>query len=68
MMVRQKPYKLGDVVRVKNVLSYPLPPGLKPGTKVRVVGFDVGRRIVRNKRGEWSVSCTNIDSGFEQCR
>jgi hypothetical protein len=46
-MIRQKPYRIGDLVKVKHVHGgYPLPAGLPEGATVRVLAFDIGYRDV----------------------
>jgi hypothetical protein len=42
MRCRQKLARPGDVFPVFHSHSYPLPPGLQPGTPVKLVSFDCG--------------------------
>jgi hypothetical protein len=66
MMIRQKAYRVGDLVRVRNVLSYPLPAGLADGMRVRVVAISPGARVVAREGARWEVAMVNIESGYER--
>jgi hypothetical protein len=67
MMVAQKPNKVGDVVKVKDILGYSLPFGLSDGDEVKVIAIEVGFRVVEGRGNRWVVQNPNIDSGFEPC-
>jgi hypothetical protein len=68
-MVRVKPHKIGDVVRVHHVPGgYRLPDGLPAGAEVRVVAFDHAYRIVERDGREFRIYMANVDSGLEPCR
>lgn len=64
-MIQVRPYRVGDMVRVRPVRGgYPLPDGLPPGAWVRVKAFDHSYRVVQWRGREFRVYMANIDSGF----
>jgi hypothetical protein len=64
-MIHQKPYQIGETVRVHHVHGgYRLPDGLPDGALVRVLAFDVGYRDVEYQGRTFQVAMACIDSGF----
>jgi hypothetical protein len=56
--------KPGTWVTVKHCAnSYPLPSGLEPGLRVKVVRFDAGFYTVESKGQKFKVFMQNIDKG-----
>ena len=65
-MVRVKPHRVGDTVKVRSVHGgYPLPEGLPKGAEVRVVAFDHAYRLVEWQGHEFRVYMMNLDTGLE---
>ena len=68
-MVRVKPHRVGDIVKVRSVHGgYPLPEGLPEGVEVRVVAFDHAYRRVEWQGQEFRVYMMNLDTGLEAVR
>src|SRR5688572_26859870 len=65
MRRRQKLARPGDTFPVVNSHSFPLPPGLEPGTTVRLVTFDRGFWTVeaKGKRFE-NVFVSSVKAGW----
>lgn len=64
-MLRQKSYRVGDLVHVRHVHDgYRLPHGLPEGAEVRVVAFDIGTRAVEYNGRRFDVANACIDSGW----
>jgi hypothetical protein len=65
MRCRQKLARPGDVFPVFHCQSYPLPPGLKPGTAVRLVSFDGGFWTVEsNGKRFGNVFTSSVKAGW----
>ncbi len=61
-----KACKPGDVLAVNDEGShYPLPPGLKAGTLVKLVSFDHGYWTVEADGQQFKVFMTRIESGWQ---
>ena len=68
-MVRVKPHRVGDTVKVRSVHGgYPLPEGLPEGAEVRVIVFDHAYRTVEWQAREFRVYMMNLDTGLEPVR
>ncbi|HEX7862747.1 MAG TPA: hypothetical protein VF773_20605 [Verrucomicrobiae bacterium] len=65
MRCRERWKRPGDVLPVRNSYHYPLPPGLEPGTLVRLVRHEHGYWVVEAKGKEFTVFKTLIVAGFE---
>ena len=65
MRCRERTKKPVDVYPVSDSYHYPLPPGLKAGTEVKLVHFDHGYWTVELEGQQFLVFQTRIDSGFE---
>ena len=62
---RERRKKPGDVLPVTDSYHYALPPGLHPGTVVKLIHFDCGYWIVEVNGEQFTVFQTRINSGFE---
>ena len=64
-MVRVKPHRVGDTVKVRSVHGgYPLPEGLPENAMVRVVAFDHAYRLVEWQGQQFRVYMMNLDTGL----
>lgn len=67
-MVKQKPCRIGDLVKVKHVHGgYRLPDGLPEGAEVRVLSFEAGYREVEYHGRTFRVFMAAIDTGLIPC-
>ena len=67
MRSRQKIPRPGDLLPVNDSsFHYALPPGLTPGTIVKLLSFDHGYWTVEAHGQQFQVFMTRIDSGWEQ--
>jgi hypothetical protein len=67
MRCRQKKARPGDFLPVNNSdFHYPLPPGLNPGTLVKLVSFDRGYWTVEAEGQRYEVFMARIESGWEE--
>jgi len=68
-MVRVKPHRIGDIVKVRSVHGgYSLPEGLPENAMVRVIELDHAYRRVEWEGREFRVYVANIDTGLEPVR
>ena len=65
MRCRERAKKPGDVYTVSDSCHYPLPPGLKPGTMVKLIHFEHGYWIVEANGEQYTVFQTRIHAGYE---
>jgi hypothetical protein len=65
MRCREKTKKPGDVFHVRDSNHYGLPPGLVPGTLVKLIYHDYGYWIVEANGEQYTVFKTLVDAGFE---
>lgn len=65
MRCRERVKKPGAILPVTDSYHYPLPPGLKAGTLVKLIHFDCGYWIVEANGEQFTVFQTRIDAGFE---
>jgi hypothetical protein len=64
MTCKEKPYSVGDMVRVRFVTSHPLPDGLPAGALVKVLEMDTGRRDVEYQGKRFSLPMVNVFAGM----
>jgi len=63
---REKPYRIGDIVKVKHCVGgYRLPDGLPEGASVKVVSADIGARDVEFEGRRFRISMSCVDNGLE---
>src|SRR5688572_3860917 len=66
MRCRQKSMKPGDIFPVNiSDFHYQLPPGLNPGTLIKLVAFDHGYWTVEANGEPFKVFIARIESGWE---
>jgi hypothetical protein len=66
MNIRERDYKIGDVVFTKHCpYAYRLPEGLPEGVRVHVLGRESGTTIVLFQGKHFRISMTCVDNGRE---
>lgn len=65
-MCRMKPMRPGNVVAVKDVPGgYPLPPGLREGSRVKLLAFQHGYWEVEFEGRRFTLYLSNLAPGME---
>jgi len=65
MRCKERRKKVGDVFPVRDSYHYPLPPGLAPGTPVKLVAYNCGYWTVEASGELYRVFGPLVDAGFD---
>ena len=65
MRCKERRKKVGDVFPVRDSYHYPLPPGLAPGTPVKLVAYAYGYWTVEASGELYRVFGPLVDAGYE---